>query len=358
MSQVESCVSSSSLPIEQLLEVIGTISDTNYSRYYLKRFDFDTGIGWKETRSNILEQFSGKRKASERATYSNLVSITKALMFLGKHYCEIFPLTANEHLVLVANASKIKYDGKPYSECFPLFVSSEDLTVSSLPVLTHIEYKKSGIMFFFSTPRRVSERVEKLEKVQGVLRKVSYREDIKKQFIDTVFIPKEHNRIEFKISTEIGKRDIDNEMARLQDTFIEILSKNGISLKDSNSINLNKSISTIYNNSSIGRVVDCVFYSKDNGISIPRTCRKEVDVCLREQEYHLAGSEKEDVECVAVTVRWEEIDPKVKLKIKTQISLESMANFNYTVCKRFIIDNPKGLSHSISLASIVEKGTE
>ncbi|QDK20884.1 hypothetical protein ES815_22245 [Leclercia adecarboxylata] len=356
MSQVENQSMSDLLPVEKLLEVIGAISDTNYSRYYLKQYGFDTGLGWKDTQSNILEQFSGKRKAPEKATYSNLVRITKALMYLGKHYCELFTITDAEHQALLKNAINFKFDGKPYSESFPLFVEQKKLTMASLPVLTSIENKKSGLMFYFSTPRKIIERVEELKKVDGILRQLSYKKEIKKQFIDTVFVPHDYKRIEFRISTDVGKRDIEHEMEKLQDVFVKIISANGIKLKDTNPVNLNNAITSIYDDSSIGRVVDCVFYSHDNGISIPRTCRKEVDVCLRDQEYHLAGAEKEEVECVAVTVRWEQTVAKLKLKIKTQVSLESMANFNYTFCRRFIIDNPKGLPHSISLISMVEQG--
>lgn len=358
MSQIESQFLDDSLPVEKLLEVIDAVSDTNYSRYYLKQFDFDTGVGWKDTYSNILEQFAGKRKTPEKATHANLVNITKALMFLGKHYCELLSITESEHKLLIDKALDFKFDGTPYSNSFPLLVDSDDLTVASLPVLTHVERKKSGVMFYFSTPRRVTERVDELNKVDGVLRQLSYKKEIKKQFFDTVFIPNEYNRIEFRISTDVGKRDIENEMDRLQDVFISVIDSNGIKIKDTNPINLNKAITAIYNDSAMGRVVDCVFYSKDNGISIPRTCRKEVDVCLRNQEYHLAGAKIEDVECVAVTVRWESTISKVKLKVKTQISLESMANFNYTFCRRFVIDNPKGLKDSISLISMVQKGAD
>lgn len=341
--------------VEQLLDVINIVSETNYSRIFLKQYDFDTSTSWDQTKRNILEQFSGKRKSTERSSLSNLEKITKALMVLGKHYCEVFKLTNAEHSKIIDNIDNISFDGKPYSDVFPKFVDVKNLTIASTPILTSIEKLKSGVVFYFSTPRRVVERVTTTNLVNGVMRNVSYPLEVKKQYIDSVFIPYNHARAEFRIMSSISRREIENEMARLQDNFVAILSANKVPISDCNPININKAIESIYNDSSFGRVIDTIFFSEANGVVIPRSCRKEVGVCLRKQEYHLAGAQKENVKCVAVSVRWDNTVPKIGLKVKTELKLESLAHFNYNVSKRFEIDNPHGYQHAISMISDIEK---
>lgn len=341
--------------VEQLLAVICTVSDTSYSRIFLKKFGFDTSTSWEMTKKNIEEQLTGKRKGTEKTTYANLEKIAKALMILGKHYCEIFSLTDDEHDEIIKKADKFIFDGKPYSNVFPLFVGEPELTTASMPILTAVEKKKDGVIFYFSTPRHTFEKVQSTENVNGLLRVVTYDRELKKQYIDSVFIPFEHTRAEFRIISTVNKRDIDRQMSLLQDVFVEVLALNKIKLKSAHPVNINAAIAKIYDNPDFGRVVETVFHSLDNGINIPRSCRKDIDVCLRNHEYHLAGAAQEEVQCVAVCVRWDAVVKDINIKIKTELKLESLANFNYTVAKRFEIENPKGMKHSISLISEIEK---
>jgi len=341
--------------VDQLLDVINTVSETNYSRIFLKQFDFETSTSWEQTKKHILEQFSGKRASSEKVTYANLEKIAKALMVLGKHYCEVFKLSDTEHKNIIDNFDKVAFSGKPYSDVFPRFVAEDDLTIAFSPILTSIEKLKKGIIFYFSTPRNIVERVHSSEMIGGVLRSVSYPKDVKKQYIDSVFIPYEMPRAEFRIMSSISKRDISHAMEKLQDSFVAYLGASKIVINDTNPVNINSAIEKIYNDSNYGRVIDTVFYSGENGIVIPRSCRKEVDVCLRKQEYHLAGALKEEVKCVAVSVRWDNIVGRTGLKVKTELKLESLSHFDYNVSTRFQIENPQGYQHAISLISDIEK---
>ncbi|EMY7639955.1 hypothetical protein ABCT75_004041 [Citrobacter freundii] len=357
MSQVSTNVNVSSSVVnpEQLLEVIEAVSDTNYSKIYLKQSGFDTSNSWETTKSNIVGQLSGKRNAPAKATIANLEKITKALMVLGKHHCEFFKLSKREHQYLLLNATAFSFDGKPYSDSFPAFVPCNLLTTPNMPVLTSIEKNKSGVVFYFSTPREVTKRIHSQVMVGGTLRPVSYPVDVREQHFDTVFIPNDSARAEFRINSTVGKKDITKQMENLQDLFVTILGNNKLKLADVNPVNINAAIDTIYNDATFGRVVDTVFWSDDNGIAIPRECRKEVDVCLRKQPYHLEGAKIEKVKCVSVCVRFEKTIDKVNLKVKTELRLESLAQFNYTVSKRFEIINPRGFAHAISLISEIEK---
>ncbi|KKC61686.1 hypothetical protein WG82_21360 [Citrobacter amalonaticus] len=341
--------------VEQLLDVIGSVSDTTYSRVFLKQHGFDTSTSWELTRKNIGEQLAGNKKGTSKTTYSNLQKIAKGLMLLGKHYCEIFTLSSGEHASIIKSADAFCFNGKPYSDVFPFFVDESQLTTASMPVLTSVEKNSSGVVFYFSTPRRILEKVQSTENVGGKLRSVTYFKESKKQYIDSVFVPFANQRAEFRVFSGINKRDIENEMSRLQDVFVTVLALNKIKLKDTHSVNINQAISKIYHDDSLGRVVETVFHSLDNGINIPRSCRKDVGVCLRNQKYHLAGAEKEDVECVAVCVRWDATVKDINIKVKTELKLESLAHFNYTVSKRFEIENPRGIKHAISLISEIEK---
>lgn len=341
--------------VDQLLNVIGSVSDTSYSRVFLKKFGFDTSSSWEVTRKNIKEQLAGKRKGTYETTYKNLEKVAKGLMLLGKHYCEIFALSNDEHAAIINKADNFIFNGKPYSEFFPFLIEEDLLTTASMPVLTAVEKNKNGVIFYFSTPRRIQEKIQSTEQVSGKLRSITYYKESKKQYIDSVFIPFDHTRAEFRISSSVSRRDIDNEMARLQDVFVTVLLHNKITLKDTHSVNINAAITKIYDNVKLGRVVETVFHSIDNGINIPRSCRKDVGVCLRNQQYHLAGAEKEEVKCIAVCVRWDTTVKDVNLKIKTELKLESLAHFNYTVSKRFEIENPRGVKHALSLITEIEK---
>ncbi|HCP24935.1 MAG TPA: hypothetical protein DIT85_00365 [Pantoea ananatis] len=341
--------------IDKLLNVLFVISEISYARIFLKLNDFETSVSAEKTKTKILDQFSGKAPRKEKCTYENLVKITKAMMVLGKHYCEFTKLNEIEYKFIEGKYKDLKISESLFSKEFPFMVEQSLLKMSGMPVITAIEKKERGIAFYFSTVRKKTIQVDVKVEEDGVLRKMAYDEEIKVQYIDSVYVPFGKNRAEFRVSTDVPKKLIDDQITRLKDAFFSLLETNGMRIANTSSVDINKAIEKMYNNTGYGRVVETSFLSLDNGIVMPRTCRKDVQVCLREQEYHKAGAEKESVKCVGLSIRWEKVIKGVDLKIRSEIQLESMPNFDYNYSTRFVLENPAGMNQALEWIDDIER---
>jgi hypothetical protein len=78
-------------------------------------------------------------------------------------------------------------------------------------------------------------------------------------------------------------------------------------------------------------------------------------MCVSEISLVILKALQRKSKCIAVCVRFEKTVENVNLNVKTDLRLESLAQFNYTVSKRFEIINPRGYAHAISLISDIEK---
>ncbi|MGC0822522.1 hypothetical protein WKG93_06120 [Pantoea agglomerans] len=341
--------------IDKLLDVLFSVSEISYVRIYLKRHDFETSVNAEKTKIKILDQFSGKTPRKVQCTYENLLKITKMMMLLGKHYCEFTKLNEIEFKFIDNKSSDIKIPETLFSKNFPFMVDKSLLKMSGMPVITAIEKKEKGVVFYFSMVRKKVIQVDVKKVDDGVLRHMAYDEEVKVQNIDTVYVPFGKNRAEFRISTEVPKKFIDDQITRLKDAFFTLLEVNGMKVSNTTSVNVNKAIEKMYNTPGYGRVVETSFLSLDNGIVMPRSCRKDVQVCLRDQEYHKAGAEKESVKCVGLSIRWERVIKVIELKIRSEIQLESLPNLEYDYSTRFVLENPAGMKQSLEWIDDIER---
>ena len=350
--------SSSQLKLDKLLEALFSVSEVSYSRIFLKQYGFETSINADKTTEKIIEQFKNPSKLPEQCTLDNLAKIVKAMMLLGKHHCEVTLISKKDAKYIIENFDNFKFAETLFSNNFPILVDNALLKISGMPVITAVEKKPKGIVFYFSTVRRKTLNKQVKKEQDGKIKTMFYEEEIKVQYIDTVFMPFDRDRLEFRVSCDVQKRDIADQITRLKDAFFTFLEVNKLKIKNTSSVDINSAIENLYNKPDYGRVVETSFLSLENSIVMPRSCRKDVQVCLREQEYHKAGAEKEKVKCVGVSIRWVKTIQKVQLLIRSEIQLESLPSMDYTSCTRFVMENPSGLAQAIEWVDVILKARE
>jgi len=350
--QVEFAVSAQHL--SKIFDTLESLTDLSYARMYLKDKGFTTSINWEATRKSISDQIEGhSNKKAVSGPLGKLESIIKNLMIVGKHYYQVYKLDSVQHEQLIKGLKSVSFEPVVYSAAFPLILPEIDLSSANTPKLTAIEHFETGVALIYSTPRFQTTIENKVEKIEGKRNVVTYRKDVKQHQFDVVFVPFDSPRIEMRISSKVSKRDIESAFNMLEGHFFSFLKQNFFELDCQSPIDVHNAIEVLYDKSDYGRVVETQFLSVDNGIKMPRHCRKDISICLREQPYHMAGAEKEEVRCVGVSVRWDNELKKLKLKNRTEVQLESLAHLDYKKCVRFIIDNPVGNKKALSIVSDV-----
>jgi hypothetical protein len=343
----------------KLLDTLESLAELSYARMFLKDKGFSTSTNWETTRKAILAQEKGKgTKKPVSNPVDKLKYIIKNLMIVGKHYYQVYDLNKEQHKRFITAVNSFEVGSTPYSDAFPLALSENELTATNVPQLTAVEHFKTGVALIYSTPRIRTAVEESVQTFDGKRRIFTYKKEVKQHQFDVVFVPFDSHRIELRISSKVGKRDIESAFKLLENHFFELFKTKFFPLSSYSPIDVHNAIEVLYDKPDYGRVVETQFLSVDNGIKMPRHCRKDISICLREQTYHKAGAEQEEVRCVGVSVRWDNELKKLKLKNRTEVQLESLVHFDYKKCFRFVIENPLGNKKALSIVSDVLVASE
>ncbi|EGR1696496.1 hypothetical protein OA39_02479 [Vibrio campbellii] len=338
--------------IENQLNYIASLATNAYARIYLESKGFKTTNGWEGTKSSILDQiFEQGSTLSVSDAEKNLNLVCKSLHACNNHFIEVYTSNDAQDFVNIRSALKAYcLQSSKYTKAFPFELGSQDThTTAGFPVLSCLEEGKFGWTLYYSIPtsRTVNQEIPVLHQGQKVKATISV--GVMQHNYAVVFIPAESDRIEFRVSEDTYKKDLDAIFSRLHDSFLSIMCAQGVALNSLHIETFEKAIIKLHEEQNYGTLKDTMFLSESDNILLPHHNPNKTNKCLRALPYHLAGQLAEPVRCVNVDVGFLKRTGKKNLLVNTRLIMECDPTKDYNVCGRFVLRRPFGPAHTINI---------
>ncbi|EFD5316983.1 TPA: hypothetical protein ROA69_004635 [Escherichia coli] len=259
--------------IEKWLKGLEQTTELAFFRRVGGRHGFNVTSRWASTLDNLNKTLNDPSKQGTPANFSNLRLITLKIITSVNHYYSIDGIKSGT-INLIPNIINYPHLDKTFSSVFPIKLD-DNTGLPSTPghFITSIEKMGDGIAVIYSYII--------LRKIQGrsKLRSNQYPE----QYFNTVFIPNDLSRIEYRVDKSLGKRASEKAMADLRAKFNELLVELNIKLAVE-TINFYKAISNIYLDKQYGRLVQVNFLDPNGDEDAVLRCRTDPNYDARYRE--------------------------------------------------------------------------
>jgi hypothetical protein len=293
------------------------------------KYGFKIMSRWESAVESMKQSLENPSASNPNATYDNLRRIAIKIITSCNNVYSIDEIVNNQDSAKIA-ALKSFTDFTPhFAKIFPARLD-EDTGLPNTPGhhLTAIESLGDGTAIIFSYVL--------LRKVSGSRRMQSTLYPT--QYFNTVFIPNDLSRIEYRVDRSIGKRHIDGAMAGLRDHFISFLTSQKIQL-GLDSVNFYKAIDNIYKDAGYGRIVQADFMDISNGDDAQLRCRTNPQYDARQCQVSKKSNKSHYNVCgVAVRFDFENRDDKYHNEIGFEPNKADWLNRQF--CGSFYFEQP------------------
>ncbi|EJN3798998.1 hypothetical protein R7E47_01920 [Vibrio sp. Vb1026] len=240
-----SSVQSTNPPVnKQLTKLISSLGDhdgLNYFCYIASQYGFSTAGRWSTLQQRIASDIQSTSQDKIRCTEDNLEKAIDRFISQADHIYQIVEL---DQLQASAIRKKIAQLGNKVrtSDAAKLYPCKFKFTDGqSYPIgfsLCKVSDLGDGYALVYSSVK---------------VKRVYNRFDEYSQWLHTVFIPHACDRVEYRLSSNLPKRSVNDEMKELKTSFINDLEMRH-SGADSDTINFFNAIQSLFDDTNVGRV--------------------------------------------------------------------------------------------------------
>lgn len=286
----------------------------------------------------IKEAVENPNKNFPNANLTSLVRMIDRIIISGSHYYAIDKYTTKDAVKNINSNKSLFALDKEFAQLYPQKKYDGDSygAVVSGIYLTEIIDTGDGTAFIFSY---LYNRKVKGSRGLGLT-------NIPQQSFTTAFVPNKGERIEFRASRNLGKRESSKAIGYTRDKFLNLLDVVGIKL-DVKTINFINAIQNILNDAAFGRAVQLIYNGKNTGYDVGIYCRSDENDEGRDVE--IKNTKKKDTFVVrSIAIRFKNqndsftelgLDPNKKMWI------------DHKVCGEFYIDFP---DDTLTLNGLIE----
>lgn len=234
-------VINANITLDKLLASVGQTEGLAYFRHLLEIVGFSTTGRWSTLRDRLKADIESKDADKVRCTESSLADAIDRFLSSAHHRYEIVKLDSAEATLLRSKIATISTQTKINSQAASLYPCKFDLedgiayeTGVNLCKITDLN---GGYALIYSSVR-IKQNSYKLAHSQA---------------FHTVFIPHSHDRVEYRLSCEINKRDTQDELKQLKIAFVNDVDVRGGKV-DGTPVNFFGAIKSLYDDKSEGRL--------------------------------------------------------------------------------------------------------
>ncbi|ELO6194617.1 hypothetical protein QVL17_004281 [Escherichia coli] len=234
--------------VEKILTSLEQTEELGFFRRVGTPYGFQIGTRWAGTKDSIIRTLSNPGMAHKLATEASLKLLLLKIITSVNHYYAIDFIRGGNLKAISQFANYSNYE-KCFRDAFPMKLDEDSgLPASPGHFITSVENMGDGVAIIFS---------------YVLIKKISGRSKLRSnqypvQFFNTVFIPNDLSRVEYRVDRKLGRRVFERAITDLRIKFLEFLSENNVSL-NLETVNFYKAINNIYNDASFGRLVQVDF---------------------------------------------------------------------------------------------------
>ncbi len=259
--------------VEKILDALEQTAELGFFRRVGVPYGFQVSSRWAATKSNILKTLSTPDLANRNATEATLKLLFVKIITSANHFYSIDRIKGGD----VKSVSKIinfSNFEKAFRDEYPKRLTEDTgLLPNAGNFITAVESMSDGIAVIFSYVL--------IKKISGASKLRSNQYPV--QYFNTVFIPNDLSRVEYRVDRKLGRRVCDRAMLDLRNKFIEFLAENKIQLA-LESVNFYKAIENIYSDSSFGRLVQVDFVDPVGDEDAQLKCRNKPSYDARNRQ--------------------------------------------------------------------------
>ncbi|MBU9847141.1 hypothetical protein [Rahnella ecdela] len=250
--------------LDNVLKGLEQTTELAYLRRVAGRHGFDVTTRWNSTVDNIKNIIVNPSPQKPYASFSNLKLITLKIITSINHYYSIDYIKGGDTTKIPSMISFKNFD-QAFSSVFPSKLEDGNgLPKIAGNYITAIEDMGDGIAFIFSCVI--------LKKINGKskMRSNEYAE----QYFNTVFIPNDLSRIEYRVDKNLGRRIAEKELVNLRNEFINFMAGLRVNLV-LETVNFFNAIAKIYSDKQYGRLVQVDFLDPNGDEDAVLRCRTD-----------------------------------------------------------------------------------
>ncbi|MBJ8767876.1 hypothetical protein I5393_05690 [Citrobacter freundii] len=259
--------------VARILDAFEQTGELAYLRRVGTPYGFQIATRWAATKDNIFKTLSNPDLANKLATEASLRMLLLKIITSVNHFYAI-DLIKGGDLQGISRFTSFTNFEKVFSNAFPLRLDENTgLPPNAGNFITAVEDMGDGIAVIFSYVL--------MKKISGgsKLRLNEYPV----QYFNTVFIPNDLSRVEYRVDRKLGRRVCDRAITDLRIKFLEFLSENKVKL-DLETVNFYKAIENIYNDANYGRLVQVDFVDPITDEDATLRCRSKPTYDARDRQ--------------------------------------------------------------------------
>ncbi|HEN3606228.1 TPA: hypothetical protein U5E23_003538 [Yersinia enterocolitica] len=293
------------------------------------KYGFKIMSRWESAAESMKQTLENPSPSNPNATYQNLRRIAIKIITSCNNVYSIDKITNSRDAAQLTNLKNFKDFIPSFAAVFPAKLEEDTgLTVIPGHHITAIETMADGIAIIYSYV--LLRKVTGSKKMQSTLYPT--------QYFNTVFIPNDLSRIEYRVDRSIGRRHTDSAMAGLRDNFISFLSAQKI-LLGLESVNFYDVIDNIFKDKKYGRIVQADFMDITDGDDAQLRCRTNPEYDARECEVSKKSSKGHYNVC-GVAVRFDFVNREDKYHNEIGFEPNKADWLNRKFCGSFYFEQP------------------
>lgn len=227
--------------LDKLLASVGQTEGLTYFGHLLENVGFSTSARWGTLRDRLKADIESNAADKARCTVNALADAIDRFLSCANHRYEIVSLDSSDATALrsqIASVNTQTVINSKAASSYPCKFALEDgISYETGMKLCKISDINGGYALIYSSVR-IKQNSFKLAHSQA---------------FHTVFIPHSHDRVEYRLSCEINKRDTKDELSQLKIAFVNDVNVRGGKV-DGTPINFFKAIKSLYDDKGQGRL--------------------------------------------------------------------------------------------------------
>ncbi|MEK6491413.1 hypothetical protein WNJ68_27595 [Klebsiella grimontii] len=259
--------------IDLVFKGLEQTNELAYFRRVAGRHGFEVKTRWLSTFESIQKTLDDPAKQTTSANFSNLRLITLKIITSANHYYTIDYIKGG-NLHLIPNILSYTDFSPVFHNAFPSKLEADNgLPLTPGHFITSVEKMGDGIAIIYSYVI--------LKKITGQRKMASNQ--YPEQYFNTVFIPNDLSRIEYRVDKKLGKRLSEKAMSGLRSEFMDLIVQLNLGLT-LETVNFYKAINNIYNDKGYGRLVQVDFLDPNGDEDVVLRCRTDPNYDARYRE--------------------------------------------------------------------------
>lgn len=261
---------------ETLLLGLENSGEQSYARIVGANYGFRISNRWERTVRNVADDIASTNAKYQNCTVDNLERLVDRVIISANHHYSVYQVSSADAVNIRQALSTLVNQQQPniYAQTYPALVDFESYTNSQAGhYLCKVVDMGDGFACIFASV--VKEAVSGYRALANMM--------ITTQFLHTVFVPNDEDRVEVRISDNAPARHHENHTTAIKLAFKDLLVQQNVTCNYTQ-VNFFDCISSYFGDATVGRIAHAVLTTGQDSKDAELKSLRDKDYCARTQQ--------------------------------------------------------------------------